>query len=632
MISLTITAPDGNCEAIRTIKIADWTGQALLISRAAFLNMKDRSEINKPGIYILLNKTGDSDNKSPRLYVGEGDPAKTRIEAHAKNLPWWSDVLVFTSATNNLDKTKIQWIEAELIRAARKNGSARVEQNKMNYPTVDELVEAQCAGFAKKIIACTQLLNLNYFSYAENQTEQTRPEVITKPTKAPRVVTLPTPDIRITPPTPVVAPVDVKVEPDKDVEIQDPHKPHEIPKSIVNIMFDDLIARGMSTTEKLDVLIIGDERLISKISERCPRATISFCGIDDRHNKKVRSKYGVSTVTNLFDASGVQFDLIIGNPPYNEAPSGTSSVRATIWHLFVNKSLEMSKRYVSMIVPARWYTGGAGLGDFRDSFGANKNLVSIYDMLNGVPEWESAEVDIKGGVCYFLIDKNKTSDTCKWVNTETHETWTRSIPLLTSGVVLRHLHQQRVVDLVKQRADEFLIPFSINGYNLKTNDYPTTTGTPCWFNSIVKNKFNLETNLGKINKPFIDRDGNLNTYRVITSFGYNDWTHKKVLSPSTFVASPGEICTASFVVLKSFTNRRSAENFRTYITTKFARYLIRCVKTTQASSPKVYQFVPIVPDQPWTDEELYRHFRIPKDLVNIIETTIDEWRDDDQDD
>jgi len=617
MFTMTITAPDGNIGGLRYIDAANWTGKGIVIPKPVFAKM-DKSEIDKPGVYILMSRSGVVGSRQPRIYIGEGDPAKDRIESHAKKVLWWNEAVIFVSTNESLDKTKIQWIEAELIRRARTAGHAIMDQKTMNFPTVRPAVQAECKSFTDTLICSLALINVDYFDVSD-----VTAAVIEEPKKVRSAIVPP-------PATPAVIPAPVTSFPETPDE-EDAVYPREVPVGVVNEML-----AGVELADEARICIIGDDKLIAKVMHKWPNAKLYFVGVTAKHNNKIQRRYcgTVTTMTqeDLFSQSAVKFDLIIGNPPYNEAPSETNIGRATIWHLFVNKSLDMSKRYVSMIVPARWYTGGTGLNDFRDSFGANKNLVSIYDIPNGVPEWESAEVNIGGGVCYFLIDKNKTSETCKWVNTETHETWTRSIPLLTSGVVLRHLSQQRVVDLVKQRADEFLIPFNSNSYSLRTYESPSPTGTPCWFNSAVKNKFNLQTNLGKINKPFIDRDGNLNTYRVITSKAYASGTDKKVLSTSTFVASPGELCTESFLVLKSFTNRRSAENFRTYITTKFARYLIRCVKNTQDAAPKVYQFVPIVPDQPWTDEELYRHFRIPKDLINIIETTIDEWRDDDQDD
>ena len=115
------------------------------------------------------------------------------------------------------------------------------------------------------------------------------------------------------------------------------------------------------------------------------------------HTKDIKTR-----VAELF-GDNMQFDVVIGNPPYQLDDGGYGTSAAPIYQLFVEKALELAPRYAVFVTPSRWMAGGKGLDKYRERMLADKRMRRIVDypkLYEGFPG-----VKIRGGISYFLWDR-----------------------------------------------------------------------------------------------------------------------------------------------------------------------------------------------------------------------------------
>lgn len=135
-------------------------------------------------------------------------------------------------------------------------------------------------------------------------------------------------------------------------------------------------------------------------------------------------------VNEIFGAS-MHFDLIVGNPPYQLSDGGFGKSAAPIYQDFVEQAKALDPRYLTMIIPSRWFSGGKGLDDFRDAMLNDDRLRSITDYLNASDVF--AGIGLKGGVCYFLWNRDNRGECTVTTHFKDHAPSVATRPLLETG-------------------------------------------------------------------------------------------------------------------------------------------------------------------------------------------------------
>ena len=345
----------------------------------------------------------------------------------------------------------------------------------------------------------------------------------------------------------------------------------------------------------------------------------------------------------------MQFDVIIGNPPYqlNDGAGGGGTSAVPIYQLFVQRAKELSPRYLSMIIPSRWFTGGKGLDEFRDSMLDDNRLRCIDDYLGASDVFPG--VGLKGGVCYFLWDRDNRG-TCRV--TTRYKDWTESTAtrkLLEKGTDVFIRFNEGLTILKKVMANESE-DRSLALSEQKRFDLLVSARKPFGLASTFKGKtIKARGDLvvfqrggkGYVARAQITNGKNLiDSWKLFVGFaapgtGNKDtYPHKIISTP--YVGVPGSISTETYLAIGPFACEQAADNALSYLSCRLTRFLIQLHKASQNTTRKVYTFVPIQDwTKKWTDELLYEKYGItateaafiekivrPMDLVNDAEDAI----------
>lgn len=341
-----------------------------------------------------------------------------------------------------------------------------------------------------------------------------------------------------------------------------------------------------------------------------------------------------SRIAQIF-GGGVQFDVIIGNPPYQLDDGGYGTSAAPIYHLFVEQAKKLGPRYLSLVIPARWFAGGKGLDEFREAMLSDDRLRSIDDYLSAADVFPG--VGLKGGVCYFLWDRDHPG----LCNVSTHfKDWpvsTASRALLEKGAdVFVRFNEglsilRRVVSVETRQSASLLLPQSKRFDRLVSSRKPfaletTFKGRPTkrpgdllvYQNGgeayVARDSITAGTDLIDKWKIYVGRaapgTGNRDTY-----------PHRILSTP--FIGEPGSICSETYLCIGPFRSKIEAESALSYLSCRLTRLLILLHKPSQDTTRKVYTFVPIQEwTKRWTDEDLYAKYGISASESEFIEKVV----------
>lgn len=373
-----------------------------------------------------------------------------------------------------------------------------------------------------------------------------------------------------------------------------------------------------------------------KIPHKWKDGRCIFCGANkeqyDRAVDLESHAYEFIHTHNTEEIFNMKFDVIISNPPYQLSDGGAQASAKPIYHLFVECAKKLRPRYLTMIIPARWMTGGKGLDEFRHGTIHDKHITILHDFANSEDCFTG--VDIKGGVCYFLWerDKEKLCDIYRHDNNGTIHSQ-RYLVEDDDDIFIRYPQLVSIKNKVwKNKAISFeTIVSSRKPYGLASDFFvnPAKFGLPSISDKPIEGGYSilgliaLKRTVKYIPKtyPLPKKDG-LNKYKLFIANSYGCGEIGE--GPATPVlATPGELCTETFLEIGQFNTRQEAENVMSYIKTKFFRCLVGIRKQTQHATKQVYHYVPMQDfSKPWTDEELYAKYNLTQDEINFIESMI----------
>ena len=350
--------------------------------------------------------------------------------------------------------------------------------------------------------------------------------------------------------------------------------------------------------------------LIENISER-PEAVVNTF----RDGKRF---WKINQDTNM------KLDAIVSNPPYQVMDGGTDRGAVPVYQHFVEIAKKCKPNYISMIMPARWYAGGRGLDEFRESMLSDKRVQYLYDFETSKDLFPT--VDIAGGLCYFLWHKLNVAP-CKVYNVNPLGSYCAERYLDEFPVFVRSNTSIPILKKVTEQSTEFLnsLVLSINPFGFRTyfrgrtekkeGDIKILTSEGWGYVS----RSEITKGIVNVNKykiivgRFVPSNGELN---VKPGEGYRVLTTPRILKTD-------EINTETYIDTAVFDTLNEATNYKNYLCTKFARYLLRQAITSVNVTRECFAFVPMQDFmRSWTDEDLYAKYGLTDDEIALIESMI----------
>lgn len=349
-----------------------------------------------------------------------------------------------------------------------------------------------------------------------------------------------------------------------------------------------------------------------------------FCGAPkemyDRGDELESHAYEFIHVINPEEIFEMKFDVIISNPPYHLSDGGNSASAIPIYQKFVEQAKRLNPKYLEMIIPARWYSGGRGLDEFRDVMLNDDSICKLVDYIDSEDCFPG--VDVAGGICYFLRDSHyhgKCSVTT--IHGETRVEAYRDLGEFPTFI--RHPIALSIVKKVIERHETSVsgIVSSQKPFGLRTYVKPEKRGDLVLRYNKGVGPFNRKNVLDKT--EWIDKWKIIMSYLTADHAGRADKEGKRRIFSSMEILPPKFICTETYIVVGVFRTKKEAANLFAYLKTMFARFLVAQIATTQHISKSSFTFVPMQDfSKPWTDDELYKKYKLTKEEIDFIESMI----------
>ena len=339
-------------------------------------------------------------------------------------------------------------------------------------------------------------------------------------------------------------------------------------------------------------------------------------------------------IAELF-GDNMQFDVIIGNPPYQLSDGGGNGSSASpIYQLFVEQAKKLDPRFLTMIVPSRWFTGGKGLDEFRESMLSDGRVRRLNDYPISADVFPANGP--KGGVCAFLWSRDSPG-TCE-VTTHFQGTESSSArPLLEPGADVFIRFNEGLSILQKVAAVEGPGSRSLALPDHRRFRDLVSVRRPFGFSSTFRGRNAARSGdlrllqkggVGYVGREEVQTGLNLvDSWKVFVGFaapGTGDkdtYPHRIISTP--FLGEPGTVSTETYLAIGPFDSRAEAENALAYLSCRITRFLILLHKPSQNTTRNVYTFVPTQDwSVPWTDDLLRERYGITNEEMAFIDKVV----------
>lgn len=315
----------------------------------------------------------------------------------------------------------------------------------------------------------------------------------------------------------------------------------------------------------------------------------------------------------------MKFDVILSNPPYQLSDGGAKASAKPIYHLFIQQAKKLNPRYITMIIPAKWFSGGKGLDEFRNTMLNDRRITTLVDYADSKDCFPG--VDVAGGICYFLWERDKKSD-CKITNYFGGREYTSVRPLNEYDTFIRYSEAVEIIRKVESKKEATMdgMVTARKPFGIDTNCKPDDDG---------ELDFRYSKGLAKINRGRVTSGSDMiKKWKTIVS--YTGYEHagqpdtdgsRRVLSVIE-VLPPNTVCSETYLVAGAFRTKEEAENLASYLRTKFVRFLVGQKVMSQHVTRGTFSFVPVQDFcEEWTDSVLYKKYGLSDEEIDFIERT-----------
>ena len=331
----------------------------------------------------------------------------------------------------------------------------------------------------------------------------------------------------------------------------------------------------------------------------------------------------------------MQFDVIIGNPPYHltDGSGGSDDSAMPIYNKFIEQAMKLKPKYLSMIIPAKWMVGGRGLNKFREQMKADTHIRYMFDYEDASLCFHGIHID--GGICYFLWDSKYNGQT-DYTYISSNGQSNNSKHFLANSFSQYVIRDNRVISIIEKTAIDrsfktivsSVKPYGIRGFLFNEPErYPDSLLSEKPFVNSVKIygvkgiKGGAKRVTGYISPSIITT--NIDTVNKYKLFFTTSYSTNAVNPPETIIGLPGEICTETFLLIGPFDSEIEQMNCKKYMDSILFKFLLYYGKGTMHVNKEVFSLIPIQDfSHPWTDEMLYEKYGLTEDEINFIESMI----------